>query len=584
MVDNIRHVDTGMMEQRGRFDPWPGLMFSLVIVISAIILVLLAIVLWLGFFEGSPGDPDIRYTLGNYAEVFLDSRTYEVLLNTVGFSLSSLLFALIFGIPAAWLVERTDFPGKTLIFTLMTIGLLIPGFASAMGWLFLLHPRIGIFNIWLMNLFGLESAPLNIMTVTGMGWVQGLNLAPLSFIMTAAVFRAMDPSLEEAAQMSGANFRSTMRKVTARLAWPGIMAASIYIFTIGFAAFDVPAIIGWGDRIFTFSTYLYLLVSPQDDLPKYGTAAALSTFIIALAALLSWWYSTMQRRSRQYAVVTGKAYRPNIIKLGRTMVPAWCFIGFYLVMSKLVPIVLLLWSSLLPYYQMPSAEAFASLTLEHYWALPWEMVLRGLKNTGILMVLTPTLTVFASLAFSWIVLRSKIPKRRYFDLIAFMPHAVPHIVYGVGALLLALFVFQAIVPIYGTIWILLVVFVVTRVSYGTRMTNSGLIQIHTELEESAQMSGARTWGVLRSVIVPLLTPTILYAWLWIALLTFRELTLAVILSVSDNITLSVVIWSLWYGGGLSKASALTVVMLLLMVPIVVVYWVVARKMGLIASE
>lgn len=198
-------------------------------------------------------------------------------------------------------------------------------------------------------------------------------------------------------------------------------------------------------------------------------------------------------------------------------------------------------------------------------------------------MLTPTLTLAASLAFSWIVLRTKVSGRGFFDFIAFLPHAVPSIVFGVGALLLTLFVIQRAVPIYGTIWILLVVFTIARISYGTRMTNSGLIQIHAELEESAQMSGATAWDAFRRVTLPLLAPTLLYAWLWIALLVFRELTLAVILSTADNVTFPIVVWSLWLGGGLGQASALATVMLLMMSPLIALYWLIARREGLVAT-
>jgi iron(III) transport system permease protein len=413
--------------------------------------------------------------------------------------------------------------------------------------------------------------------------VQGLNLAPLAFIMTAAVFRSMDPTLEEAAAVHGAGAWRVLRRITVRLAWPGILAAAIYIFMTAFAAFDVPAIIGWGNRIFTFTTYLYLLLNPQDVLPRYGLAAALSTIAMVIAALMSWWYAAMQRHSRRYAVVTGRAYRPKIVRLGRSSAGAWVFIVTYLVLSKVMPIILLIWSSLLPFFQLPSARAFEVLSLTHYVTLPWELVLKAVANTAILAVLTPTLTLAISLAFSWTVLRSKLPGRAGFDFIAFLPHAVPSIVFGVGTLLLTLFVLQRAVPIYGTIWILLIVFTITRISYGTRMTNSGLIQIHAELEESAQMSGATTWDALRRVTVPLLAPTLLYAWLWIALLTFRELTLAVILSTADNITFPVVVWSLWLGGGLGQASALAMVMLLMMMPMIVLYWIFARRQGLVAT-
>ena len=465
----------------------------------------------------------------------------------------------------------------------MAVGLLIPGFAAAMGWLFLLHPRIGLLNQLLMTSFHLAQAPLDIASIPGMGFVQGLNLAPLAFIMTAAVFRSLDPTLEEAAQMHGGSALAVLRRITLRLAWPGILAAAIYIFMTAFAAFDVPAIIGWGNRIFTFTTYLYLLLSPQDTLPRYGLAAALSTTAMAIAALMSVWYAAMQRRSRRFAVVGGRAYRARMIKLGRRRVTAWSFVSLYLVLAKVLPIGLIAWSSLLPFFQLPSARALATVSPAHYLSLPWDLVLTGMWNTSVLALLTPSLTLVLALAFSWVLLRSKIPGRAAFDFIAFLPHAVPSIIFGVGALLVTLFVVQRALPIYGTIWILLAVFTIARLSYATRMTNSGLIQIHAELEEQARMSGAGAAAAFGRISVRLIAPTLLYAWLWIALLTFRELTLAVILSTGDNLTFPVVVWSLWLGGGLGEASALAVVMLAMMTPLIALYWLLARRQGLLAS-
>lgn len=568
---------------RGTSDVTQLLALSIVLATSVVVLALLAVVFWLSWTTGSPGDPELTYTADNFGQVFSDRRTYTVLADTLLFSGWSLIVALGFGIPAAWIAERTDFSAKTALFTLMAIGLLIPGFAAAMGWLFLLHPRIGLVNQFFIQVLG-TSAPFNIMTIAGMGWVQGLNLAPLAFIMTAAVFRSMDPSLEEAAQMSGADRSTTMRRVTLVLAWPGILAASIYIFMIGFAAFDVPAIIGWGNRLFTFSTFLYLLLNPQDVLPSYGLAAALSTVMIAIAGLASWWYAAMQGRSQRYAVVTGKAYRPRLLPLSRrSRIFVWCFLGSYFLFSKVMPILLLIWASLLPFFQLPSARALGVAGLSHYYNLPWELILTAFANTSLLAVLTPTVTLAISLAFSWIVLRSRYPGRTIFDFIAFLPHAVPSVVFGVGALLIALFVVQRAIPIYGTIWILLIVFTVSRISYATRMTNSGLMQIHKELEESAHMSGGSLRQAITRITLPLLTPTLLYAWLWIALMVFRELTLAVILSTSDNITFPVLVWSLWLGGGLGQASALAVVMLVMMTPLIALYWFIARRQGIVGE-
>lgn len=560
-----------------RIEPATVLMVAVVLGLSALILCMPLIVLGLSFREGRPIDPDAAYSFAHYVKVFSDPYTYRVLLNTIGFSFIALLVSFAFGLPAAWLAERSDLPCKPLLYTLMTVGLLMPGFATAMGWLFLMHPRIGLANALLAKLTGGAIGPFNIATIGGMGWVEGLSLAPVAFIMTAAVFRAMDPSLEESAEMSGAKATTIARRVTLPLAWPGILAAGIYIFTIGFAAFDVPAIIGWSNRIFTFSTYMVTELAPDDDLPHYGVAAALATFVIVLAGALSWWYGRLQGQAHRYQVVTGKGYRPRLVMLKGRKTIAWTFLATYFFLSKLLPFLLLVWASLLPFFQLPSAEAFAGISLAHYNAVPWELAFKGFRNTAALVILTPTITLFCAVAFSWVVLRSRIPGRGVFDFIAFLPHAIPNIIFGVAILLLALFVLRDVVPIFGTIWILLLVFVIARLSYATRMTNSTMIQIHKDIEESATMSGASTGTVLRRVVAPLLAPTLIYAWLWIALITFRELTLAVILTTGDNITLPVVVWSLWYSSGLGAAAALTLILMLMMLPVVGLYWWVARK-------
>lgn len=555
-------------------------MFAIVACVSVVIIMMPLFMLWLSLREAHPIEPDSAYSFLHFAEVFGDPFILKVLTNTLQFSLIALAVGLFFGVPTAWLVERTDLPGKPAVLTIMTIGLLMPGFAAAMGWLFMLHPRIGIVNRWAMDLFALSEAPFNIASITGMGWVMGLSLAPLAFIMTAAVLRALDPALEESAQMSGAGFFNVMRKVTLPLAWPGILAAGIYIFTIGFAAFDVPAIIGWSNKIYTFSTYLLLQLSAAEGLPRYGAVSALSMVVIFISGMLIWWYSRLQAHAHRYQVVTGKGYRPRTVALGRKVWLAWGFLGAYFTLSKLLPLLVIIWASLLPYFRYPSAAAFKTISLRQFQNIQWDMTIDGIINTGILMVLTPTLTLAIAVCFSWVVLRSKIPGRVGFDFVAFLPHAIPNIVFGLAAMLFMLFVLQRFVPIHGTIWILLLVFVVARLSYATRMTNATFMQIHKELEEAATMSGVGTGVIIWKVILPLLGPTLIYAWLWMALLTYRELTLAVVLSTRDNLTLPIVVWNAWFSGGFGSAAALTLILMSMMVPLVALYWWLVRRTGL----
>jgi iron(III) transport system permease protein len=483
-------------------------------------------------------------------------------------------------LPMAWLIERTDFPGKAVVFTLMTVALLIPGFAVALGWVFLLHPRIGLINQALIGLFGLTGAPFNVTSILGMGIVEGLSLTPLAFIMTSVVLRAMDPALEEAAAMSGAPPRQAILRVTLPVVWPGLLAAAIYVSAVSFAAFDVPAILGLTNRIYTFSTYVFRQLTPTEGPPEYGSVASLSVIMIVLAIVLSWCYRVAQRQAPRYAIVTGKGYRPRIVPLGRAKTAAVAFVvGFFLV-SQALPILMLGWASALPFLQMPSAQAFARVSAVNYRGIPAELLVRSAINTAILMALVPTITVAASIAVSWVVLRSRAHGRALIDFFSFLPVTVPPIVFSVAALLLVLFVLRGFVSLYGTLSLLVIVYVIARLSYGTRMTNSAMIQIHRELDEAARVSGAGTAGVLRAVLLPLLTPTILYAWIWIALLTYRELTLPVVLATGTNLPFSVLVWSYVQSSSYGRASAAALIMLAVMVPFLLLYWVVARKVGL----
>jgi iron(III) transport system permease protein len=548
------------------------------------ILVLLATVLWLSFTEGTPGDPQLGYSLRHYAETFLDAFTYEVLWNTLLFLLVTLAVSFALALPMAWLVERTDFPAKSFVFTLMTVALLIPGFAVALGWVFLLHPRIGLINQALIGLFGLGQAPFDIGSILGMGVVEGLTLTPLTFIMTAVVLRAMDPALEEAAATSGARTWQAIHRITLRVLWPGLLGAAIYVAAVCFASFDVPAVLGLTNRIYTFSTYVFRQLTPTEGPPEYGSVATLSVIMVAFAILMTRLYRLVQRQAPRYAVVTGKAYRPRTYPLGRARPVAIAFVAGFFVVSQAMPLLMLCWVSGLPFLQLPSADAFAQLSLGNFLTIPSELLLRSIGNTIALMLIVPTLTVGLSVAISWVVLRSRIRARGLVDFLAFLPVTIPPIVFSVAALLLALFALNRMLPIYGTIWILVIVYVIARLSYGTRMTNAALIQIHRELDEAALMSGAGTGQVLRAVLAPLLAPSMLYAWIWIALLTYRELTLPVVLSSGTNLPFSVLVWSYVQSSSYGRASAAALIMLALMVPILLLYWTIARRVGIVSPR
>ncbi|HLY66531.1 MAG TPA: iron ABC transporter permease, partial [Chloroflexota bacterium] len=535
-------------------------------------------VFWLSFLEGLPGTAQAHFTIDNYINVYGDPFAVTALKNTLGFSLTAVVISLLFGTTIAWLTERTDLPGKQAIYTLMTLSLLLPGFFTAMGWLFLLHPRIGILSQAIMKLTGMTDAPLSITTVAGMGWVQGLNLASLGFVLTSASFRSMDPSLEEAAKVNGARPGQIVRRVIVPLMSPGIMAAGMYVFTIALASFDVPAIIGLSNRIYTFSTYVYSRKVSADTLPQYGGIAAMSAMMVLVAIFISYFYGRIIKRADRFQVVTGKGYRPERTRLGKRAILAWVFIGIYVLCAKALPLLLLIWAAGLRFFQAPSLRALSQMSWQNFTAMPLELVAKGATNTGQLMLMVPTLAIIFSFGFSWMVVRSRSRLRVLLDFFAFLPHAVPGLIFGVGAMFVALFILKGI-PLYGSVALIAIVYVVQHISFGTRLLNSSLLQIHRDLEEAAVISGASGFRTARKILAPLVKPAILNGWIWLALITYRELTVATLLFTPRNITLPTVVWNVWASGNYGVASAISLVLLSCLMPLILVYYAVGRRGG-----
>jgi iron(III) transport system permease protein len=544
-----------------------------------VIVVLVGVLISISFQSGIIGTADAKFTLSNYVDLFSDPIIEEALYNTIIFSITATLVSMGIGLPIAWLTERTTMRAKSAVYAIMTLGLLIPGIYTAMGWTFLAHSRIGFLNRWAVEYFSLSEAPINIATPIGMGFVQGLSLAALAFILTAQMFRAMNPSLEEAAKIHGLGFIGTMRRVTLPLAMPAILAAVIYIVVIGIATFDVPAIIGLANRVYMISTYVFEKANPGDEeFSQHGITAALGVIMIGVALLLTWWYSTVLRQGDKYQVVTGKGYRPTLIDIRNWGKVAWTFIILYIIAAKIIPLVLIGYAAFVPYLAPPSAKMFSLMSLDGIMEnMDWDLVVRGLKNTVLLVLIVPAATLILAFSISWLIIRSRSRARYVLEFGAFLPHALPEVILAVAAILLSLFVLKDFVPLYGTITLIAVVYVITRISFATRAINSALLQIHKELEEAAHVSGLSEIRTSWRILVPLLRPTLMSVWIWSAILVYRELTVAVFLVGHDNITLPAVIWSYWNSGATNLAAAVTLIMTLVLTPLVLMFWWFGRK-------
>ncbi|HTI85794.1 MAG TPA: iron ABC transporter permease [Alphaproteobacteria bacterium] len=567
----------------GRFARWRGAgvgpWLVAILVLLAVITPLLFLILGSFSIDKLPNDFSLsRVSLDNYRKVWLDPDTYAVVLNTVIYVIGATTIGISVAATLAWLVERTNIPGKAWIYAGVPMILVMPGMLQAMAYVLLLSPRIGFINK-LIGSFGL--GPLNIYSLTGMIFMEGLRLVPTAFLMLVPLLRSMDPTLEEAAAISGARPVSMLRKITLRLVMPGLIAVAIYQTMTALEAFEIPGILGLPGRVYVFSTRVYSIVNATDGIPNYGEANALSVVYILFALTATYFYARVIARSERYSIVSGKAYRPREIDLGALRWPAVGFVVAFLLISAILPLIALLYISFLPYVQQPSAAAFRAMSLVNYQSLfESDRIGKTLHNTAILVIATSTLTLIVSVIVSMVVVRSKFWGRRILDQLAFVPHAIPGIVMGIAFLWLFLKGRSLGVDLFGTVWAVVIAFTVNFLAYGTRAMNAAILQVHKDLEEAAHVSGAPRWRTMRRIFIPLLMPSLVGVWIYSMLQSVRQAGMPLMLTEgSKNEVLSVLVWRLWNQGEIGVVGALGSILIVIMLMLTLVIRALGFRRG-----
>ncbi|MEU6006692.1 iron ABC transporter permease [Streptomyces sp. NPDC047453] len=504
-----------------------------------------------------------------------NSQSGQMMLNSLWFALGSAALALTLGTALAYVQVRTDTPFKGLFFAASLVPLIVPGILYSTSWIFLGDPSTGLLNSLVFKpLFG--SAPINIYSVWGMIWVQGLHLAPVTFLLMVAAFRAMDPSLEESAAMSGANRLTVLRRVTVPLLRPAMISAALLMFVQSLESFEVPGLLGLQNGIYVFTSRIYFVLRayPID----YGAAGAYAIGLLVIAAvgvLLSSW---LQRSSRNFQTVSGKAFRPRPVELGRARPYVGAGVVLYFLVTVVLPVAVLVYASLLKYYTAPTRKTLGQMTLDNYRAV-FEMPLAftALKNSLIVGVGAATTVMILTAIVAWVVLRTKAPGRRVLDLLAFTPIVIPGLVLGLA---LSFVYLRMPLPVYGTLLILLVSYCTRYLPYGMRYASSAMAQMSPELEESAAVSGASWFQTFRRVLLPLMSGGILAGWVYILVVSFRELSSTILLYSPGKEVLSVLIWEQFENGQFTTLAALGVCMVALLVVLVSIAYRLGARFGL----
>jgi iron(III) transport system permease protein len=528
-------------------------------VLAYLTLVPLGFLLWDSFHPGWELGEITGFTAASYLDVF-SYRFFEMLWNTTVFGLGATSLAVGLGLIFAWLVERTNLAFRNIIYALLFAPVAIPGLVFAISYILLLSPDIGVLNKLLMGLFGLKEAPFNVYSLTGLIFVEGIRLTPGSFLMMSAVLKSMDPSLEEAAYTTGTGILRTIRVVTVPLMLPGIFAAFIYFFITVIESFEVPAIIALPMSLQLLTTKIFFATRAETSLPQYSVAAAVSMIFILASALLIYSYSRATRHADRFTTVTGKAYRPRLIDLGKWRYAALTFTVLFFSFSVIFPLLVLIWGSLLPYLQPPSVAALANASFGSYAKITGIPSFGlALKNTAFVTIIVATATMILSSLAAWFVVRSRIRGGRVLDLLTFLPHAIPSIVLAVGLIVFHL-KFNDIIPIYGTIWIIIVGLMTKRMSYGSRIMIGTMFQLHKELEEASEVCGVGWLRTFFLVTLRLLLPAFVNGWLYVAMLSIALFTIPVMLYTPNTVVFSVLIWNLWESAKVQDACAVGVLM------------------------
>ncbi len=533
------------------------------IVIVGFLTVCPVVMLLLGSFSEGLGAFG-TFTLDKYIKSYTDPALIEIIVNTIVFMIGSAGVATALALFMAYLNTRTNIPFKFLFQIISIVPMMIPHILFAVSWALLLNPSNGLINLLLKQIFHLQHSPFNIYSLSGMILVEGLLDLPVSYLIIAPAMSSFDVSLEESSKMCGSSNLRTLFKITLPVLRPAILASITLVAIRSLESFAVPSALGMPGRIYLLSTHIYRIIA-TGFAADYGMAAAVGMSALVASVTLIVLYRHLTSESDKYVTISSRGYRPALIDLHGAKVPLFIIIALLSFVLIVLPVLVLLYTSLVPYSMVPSLKAFGMMSWKHWLAVLKDPIsLLSLKNSLFLGIVGATLGVILTLFISYTIAKLRTPASGILESLSFLSFSFPGIVIGVG--FMWLFVRT---PLYATIGSLLIGYIATYLPYGIRPLTSAFVQIHRELEESSRVCGGGTLYTLRRIIVPLLIPGIVSAWILMATMFVRELSVSVVLSRPGNEVLAVQILRFAEDGLWGKLSALGILMILVSTTLVV---------------
>jgi iron(III) transport system permease protein len=548
---------------------WSGL---LIVILSFLILYPTAMLLIGALTTTNPvveGYHLADLSIGNFLKVATNPNVASALGNSLIACGGGTIVAVVIGLSFAWVVVRTNTPWKGLIASAGMLPLFVPPLVAGVAWSILGSPKTGLLNLLAMK----AGIPFHIdlYTMPGMIFVFGIYYAPYVYMFTAAALRNMDPSLEEAAEISGASAARTMATVTFPLILPAIISGMLLSFVVMLGIYGVPAVLGSPANISVLTTYIFTLTAWSP--PLYNTAAAVAVILMVVTGFMVW----LQQKAisgRSYTTVAGKAFRPRPLNLGPWRFLTLAMAIVYLVVVVILPSIALMIAAFRKFLfirDIPSLFDAKQYGWQHFIKMfDNPLTITSMVNSIKVGAITAVCGGILAFAIGYTTTRSRAPGRRTIDIITTIPVAIPGLVIGVAYLWAWI---GLPFGIYGTLWILALAFMARFMPDTVKALSTSLMQIHRELEEAAWICGRGMIGTIVSIVLPLARPGVVAAMTLLFILAIRELGSSLFLYSSGTMVMAVQLLGYYEGGNIGITAAFSLVqMVLLGVLITITNW------------
>ncbi len=530
---------------------------SFIFIIGAIIFIVLMLLILLPSWTliKTSFTANKQFTIQNYIDLLREPSTFLALKNTLYVSILGSIGATIVGVMTAWLLARSDIPFKRFWQTLLIVPYLIPPFIGAIAWVYLLGP-VGFINKLWMSISGATAPLITIYSKWGIVFVMIFYSYPIAYMMTLGPLRQMNPSLEEAARISGATIGRTLRDIVLPLMIPSIGGAFLLIFMSLMANFGIPAVIGMPARYYVMTTKIYLTILNYDKPNNLALAAGLSMILVLVSILMMVTQRWIQK-GKSYAIISGKSSQPQLVALGKWKTPAVIFFIILIVGAVIAPLVAIFMTSITKVLGIPLSTA--NMTFDNYKMVIFGLakVKRAISNSLILAAGSATVIVIISLVLSYLFVRVRIKGAHFIESLILLPYAIPGTVVALALILAFLKPLPLInVSIYNTIWIIAIAYITRFLTLGLRSISAAFEQVHVSLEEAARMSGANFITAFKDVVIPLIKTNIFAGWFLAFIPSLTELTLSILLFSVGNETIGTVVFGLHQEGKVLMTAAL----------------------------